>query len=124
MAEDNVKILYLDDTCKVTDVCILIRKYYFPLATSRSITFDEIEKISLENGMHEIHRWGPSIHNINNWFPLDGDRKNKSRFLAIHLKGKKIVPSFSPLDATKLFSILKDHFESHGIYEIKFEDNL
>lgn len=74
--------------------------------------------------MNEIHRWGPSIHNINNWFPLDGGRKNKSRFLAIHLKGKKVVPSFTPLDATKLFSILKDYIEEHGNYEIKFEDNL
>ena len=73
--------------------------------------------------MNEIHKWNPSMHNVNNWFPLDGDRKNRGKFLSLHLKGKKTAPSFCPLDASKLFNILKKHFELHGNQGIKFVDN-
>lgn len=42
MANQGVKVLYIDDTCKITNVCIVLRKYYFPLPTSRSILFGDI----------------------------------------------------------------------------------
>lgn len=42
MTSQAGKVLYIDDTCKITDVCIVVKKYYFPLPTSRSILFSEV----------------------------------------------------------------------------------
>lgn len=38
--QSNIKILYIDETCKITDVCIQLKKYYFPLPTSNTILFE------------------------------------------------------------------------------------
>lgn len=37
-----MNVYYEDKYCKVTDVCIVINKYYFPLATSRAIVYSDI----------------------------------------------------------------------------------
>lgn len=42
-----MKTYYEDKYCKVTEVGIIIYKYYFPLATSRTILYADIEKITL-----------------------------------------------------------------------------
>lgn len=62
-----------------------------------------------------------SIHDMNNWFPHDFNRKYKMLFIAFHLKGKKIIPSFTPLDAAKVFNILRENAKKHG-FNIIFED--
>lgn len=102
-----LKILYMDDTCKIYDDCILLKKYYFPLPTSRSILYTEIEKISLGSSLHFNQKWGLSTHGMKNWFPLDSQRRNKSQYIAFHLKGKSTIPSFTPIDSSKVFTILQ-----------------
>ena len=37
-----MKILYEDKHCRITDLCIIVYRYYFPLATSKTIMYDEI----------------------------------------------------------------------------------
>lgn len=69
--------LYEDQYCKITDLCIVIYKYYFPLATSRTILFTDIQKITLEPCLNVRHKWGPSTHFMNNWFHYDAKRRNK-----------------------------------------------
>lgn len=94
----------------MTEVCIIIYKYYFPLATSRTIMFSEMEKITLESCLNVRHKWGLSTHFANNWFHYDGKRRGKEHFIAIHIKGKRIIPSLTPVDATKVFEILRKLF--------------
>ena len=69
--QDGIRILYEDESCQVTDLYIKIYKYFFPLATSRTIMFSDIDKISLENAEDVSTLWGLSSHHMNNWFPHD-----------------------------------------------------
>jgi len=41
------QLLYKDHTVFITDTYITIYNYYFPLATSKTIMFNEIEKVSI-----------------------------------------------------------------------------
>jgi hypothetical protein len=43
---------------------------------------------------------------MNNWFPFDTKRNDKAQFISIHVKGKKIRPSFTPDDAKKVFTLI------------------
>lgn len=105
-------------------MCILLKKYYFPLPTSRSILYEEIEKVTLGSSLHFNQKWGISVHDANNWFPYDSKRRNKSLYIGFHLKGKKIIPSFTPLDGAKVFTILKQVAASRGLSHIVFEDQV
>ncbi len=104
-------ILYEDNYCQVSNVCIVIKKYYFPLASSKTLMYSEIAKISLEDGLNVRHQWGPCTHFLNNWFHYDSNRANKEKFLSFKLKGQRIMPSLTPDDPVKLFNLLKSHFE-------------
>ena len=101
---------YEDKYCKITDFCIIINKYYFPLATSRTILFNDIDKITLESCLNVRHKWGIATHFLNNWFHYDGKRRGKEKFIAIHIKDRRIIPSLTPEDATKVFEILRNLF--------------
>ena len=45
----QLKVLYEDKFITINEVGIIIRKYYFPLATSKTILFSEMQAISIEN---------------------------------------------------------------------------
>ena len=106
-----MNILYEDEFCQVSDICILIKKYYFPLATSKTILYSEVSKISLEDGLNVRHKWGPSTHFLNCWFHYDAKRSVKEKFLCFKMKGQRIMPALTPEDPVKLFDILRKHFE-------------
>ena len=118
-----MKTLYEDKYCVITECYITIFKYYFPLASSKTIMFKEISKISLEDGINVNHLWGPSTNYLNNWFHYDPDRRSKDRFLSIKLKGQKILPSLTPVDVRKVFEILREHFAEIERKSVAFESN-
>ena len=60
------------------------------------------------------HRWGISTKYLNNWFALDGDRKNKTKFIEFKLKGKYTKPSITPDDPDKVFKIIWQHHTPEG----------
>jgi hypothetical protein len=104
------KILYEDKHCRVTELYITIYKYFFPLATSKTIMFEEIDKIQLVDGENVNHMWGPSTSFLNNWFHMDGERAKKDKFISIKLKCKRIRPSLTPSDPRHVFDILRAFF--------------
>jgi len=104
------EILYEDSQIAVYKELIFIKKYFFPLATSKTILFTEIERVTMNSSEGVTHRWGLSAKYLNNWFPLDNNRKNKTKFIEIILKGRKTRPSFTPDDPDKVFSII---WENH-----------
>lgn len=65
------EVLYFDKQVTVYKDLILINKYFFPLATSKTIMFSDIESIALHNSDGLDHRWGITTKYLNNWFPLD-----------------------------------------------------
>ena len=72
-----MKTLYEDNYCQVTDSYITIKKYYFPLPTSKTILYEDVSKISLEDALNVRHLWGPCTHNLNNWFHYDPERSKR-----------------------------------------------
>lgn len=99
-------ILYEDKQVTITSDYVQIRKYYFPLATSRTILYTEVDWIVMEDAQGVDQTWGVSRKWLNNWFPYDADRKNKTKFIAFSIRGKKMKPTITPDDPAKVFSIL------------------
>lgn len=67
--------------------------------------------------------WGPSTAYLNNWFHYDRDRSKKDRFIAIKMKGQKILPSLTPCDVRKVFDILRNHFAELDRKSVMFQSN-
>ena len=108
------EILYQDKQVTIYKELMVINRYYFPLATSKTIMFGDIETVGLIDSEGVNHRWGLSGKYLNNWFPLDSDRKNKTKFIEITLKGRKTKPSITPDDAAKVFQIIWENHTNEG----------
>jgi len=100
------EVLYFDKQVTVYRDLIVINKYFFPLATSKTIMFSDIETIAMQDAEGVDHRWGLSTKYLNNWFPLDNDRKKKTKFIEFKIKGKNTKPSITPDDPQKVFKII------------------
>jgi hypothetical protein len=100
-----MKPLYQDKQVTITQEYITIRKYYFPLATSKTILFSEMQKVCLLDGTVNTS-WGLCRQYMNNWFPYDPNRQIKNKFLEITIKGKKVKPSITPDDVDTAFRII------------------
>ena len=100
------ELLYEDKTVRVYRELMTINKYYFPLGSSKTVLWNQVEKLSLIPTDGVEHRWGVCGKYLNNWFPLDSDRKLKKHFIEVVLKGKKTRPSFTPEDPQKCFEVL------------------
>ena len=117
--------IYQDKQIKVYREAIVISKYYFPLATSKTILFEEISTVALVNSDGVTHRWGICGKYLNNWFPLDNERKNKKRFIEITLKGKKIKPSITPDDPEKVFQLIWENHTAEGLeYKARMSESV
>ena len=75
------EILYQDRQVIIYKELIVINRYYFPLATSKTILFADMETAALIDTAGVTHRWGICGKYLNNWFPLDSERKNKQKFI-------------------------------------------
>ena len=68
------EVLYFDNQVTLYRDLIVINKYYFPLATSKTIMFSDIETVGLFDSKGVSHLWGVTGKYLNNWFPLDKSR--------------------------------------------------
>ena len=93
---------------------MVINKYYFPLATSKTIMFEDIQRVTLYNSDGVAHKWGLTAKFLNNWFPWDINRKKKTKFIEIIVKGKTTRPSITPDDPDKVFEIIWENFTPEG----------
>jgi hypothetical protein len=100
------QILYEDRHVKITNTYIQIRRYYFPLATSKTIMRREIKNIWVEDGTGINHKWGICRKYTNYWFHLDVDRKQKPMFMCIQLKNSSPICAITPNDLYKAFNAL------------------
>ena len=74
-------ILYYDEQVTVYQDLMVIKKYYFPLATSRTIMFSDVDHCTLLDTDGVDHKWGLCGKHLNNWFPYDGNRDCKKKFI-------------------------------------------
>jgi hypothetical protein len=78
---DMADILYKDKQVTVCKDLLIINKYYFPLATSRTILFSEIDQVILRDFKEHGPQWGACPKHLNNWFPYDAERPDKKKFI-------------------------------------------
>ena len=119
-----MKILYEDHHCRVTDICIIIYRYYFPLTTSKTILYQEVEKIDLVDATEVNHLWGVTTAFMNGWFHLDGERKSKAKYICVKMKNKNIRPCLTPTDPIGVFNILRNHFMEMERKSVAFRSNV
>ena len=108
------EVLYFDKQVTVYKDLIVINRYFFPLATSKTIMISDIEMVSLIDAEGVNHRWGTCQKYLNNWFPLDGNRQEKKKFIEIRIKGKRMRPSITPDNPDAVFQILWANFTKEG----------
>jgi hypothetical protein len=58
--------------------------------------------------------WGLSRKYLNNWFPLDNNRKQKTKFIEIVIRGKKTRPSITPDDPDRVFRLIWENYTPEG----------
>lgn len=120
---ENLKILYEDKYVTITECYILINKYYIPLMTSKTILFNEIKTIGIEDASKVNNSWGIDTHHLNNWFQYDPDRKKKHKFISIEIKNSRIRPAITPEDVDKAFNALREHFAAIDRKSVMFQSN-
>lgn len=121
--KDNIPILYEDKNITITKCYILIKKYYQPLMTSKTIMFEDVKTISIEDARNVNNSWGINTHYLNNWFSYDANRKNKPRFISIELKNSRIRPAITPDDVDQAFNTLREHFAAIDRKSVEFQSN-
>jgi hypothetical protein len=108
------EIIYQDKQVDVYPECIVIHKYFFPLATSKTIMFSEMDKVALIDSDGTDHTWGICGKHLNNWFPYDSDRKSKKHFIEITVKGEDIRPSITPENTDVVFQTIWENHTKEG----------
>jgi hypothetical protein len=114
--EEN--ILYSDKLIEIRDNTILFRNYYFPTFSTKTVKFQEIEKIVLEKPTFKKGKyrfWGTG--DFTHWFPLDDQRSKRDVIFILFQKNKKIKIGFTVEDSKKVRELLKGkvtlYFENH-----------
>jgi hypothetical protein len=107
MRESRPDVLYEDDRITCTRSALIIRGYYFPLATAKTVPYRDIrsvERIELGSGRWRI--WGGTDPRY--WFHLDTKRPHKRWALVLEL-GKAIRPVITPDDPSRVKDIIEQH---------------
>lgn len=100
-------MLYEDTQIIINNNNIEIKRYYFPIGTSKLIKFSEIKNIeeidlNLLNGTGRL--WGMSFAPY--WYNWDNNRFWRKKAIVINL-GKNINPAITPDNHNEVLKILK-----------------
>lgn len=102
-----MSLLYEDTQIIIYDNKLEIKRYYFPIGTSKVINFSEIKKIGemdlhIGNGKGRI--WGMSLAPY--WYNWDNNRFWRKKAIVIDL-GKNVNPAITPDNNDEVMRILK-----------------
>ncbi|MEZ5333858.1 MAG: hypothetical protein R2741_00730 [Methanolobus sp.] len=105
-------LIYSDKLVEVEENGIFLKKYYFPLGTSKFVKFPDILKMekrpaTFSNGQWRI--WGTG--DFMTWFPLDWHRPDRELIFLIQLSTQKTRIGFT-VEESKAFI---EAVESKGI---------
>ena len=101
-------ILYSDKMIEIREDEILLRNYYFPTFSCKTVKFSDIEKIvivkpSLVNGKFRYWGTGDFVH----WFSMDFQRSKRDVIYILYKKNKIIKIGFTVEDSEKVTDLLK-----------------
>jgi hypothetical protein len=103
------EVLYEDDLIELDHEGITLRRYYFPLAMSKRISYTDILDVQ-QRAMGALtgkgRLWGSG--DLRHWAPLDLHRPKKNTAIILDL-GKFVRPVFSPNDPERVMPLLHEH---------------
>lgn len=105
-------VLYDDGRLLLDEEGVTLRRYYFPLGTSKRIRYDQIQRVRAQSMGWLTGRgrgWGSAHPGY--WLPLDLDRPRKSTLIVLELGGH-VKPSFSPDDPERVLQLLRQRIRS------------
>jgi hypothetical protein len=108
---NEMSIIYEDTQIIISEDKLEIKRYYFPVGTSKTIKFSEIKNIeeidlTLFNGKGRL--WGMSLAQY--WYNWDNNRFWRKKAIVIHL-GKTINPAITPDNYNEVIKILKNNLK-------------
>jgi hypothetical protein len=105
--------LYDDGLVALDADGLTIRRYYFPIGTSKRIPYTRLKSVQ-ERHMELLtgkgRLWGSG--DFRHWLPLDLRRPQKEKALVLDL-GKWVRPVITPDDPDRVLTLLQEHL-SHA----------
>ena len=106
------QLLYDDGLVQLAADGLTLRRYYFPLGTSKHIPYARIRgvqarRMGLWSGKGRL--WGSG--DLRHWFPLDLRRPRKETLLILDL-GAWVRPVITPADPDRLLALLREQVGS------------
>ncbi|MBV9846954.1 MAG: hypothetical protein JOZ47_18095 [Kutzneria sp.] len=106
------EVLYDDGLVTLDHEGITLRRYYFPLAISKRISYAAIMEVRQQpmgtwSGKGRL--WGSG--DLRHWAPLDLSRPSKDTAIILNL-GKFVRPVFSPNDPERVMAILQEQVKT------------
>jgi hypothetical protein len=101
-------VLYDDGRCVLDEEGLTLRRYYFPFATSKRISYRQIREFSARPMTWLTGKgrgWGTS--NPGYWLPLDMTRRRKNTLIVLDV-GAHVKPAFSPDEPVEVLRILHE----------------
>jgi hypothetical protein len=99
------QVLYDDGLVKLDTDGLTIRRYYFPFATSKRISYARIKSVQEWRMRSKDRLWGSS--DWNHWWPLDRHRSRKEKALFLDL-GTRVTPVITPDDPNRVLALLQE----------------
>ena len=103
------EVLYDDGLVELDQEGITLRRYYFPLAVSKRISYTDIleyKQRAMGAWTGKGRLWGSG--DLRHWAPLDLRRPGKDTAIILDL-GKFVRPVFSPSDPERVIALLREH---------------
>ncbi|TDV43573.1 hypothetical protein [Actinophytocola oryzae] len=102
-------VLYDDGRVALDSRGVTLRRYYFPIGTSKHIPYRRIRRVwtremSWWSGKGRL--WGTAHPGY--WLPLDGSRPQKDTLVVLDT-GSPVRPAFTPDDPDRFVEIVSAH---------------
>jgi len=107
-------VLYDDGKIVLDHEGVTLRRYYFPLGTSKRIWYGQIQQVRTQPMgwlTGKGRGWGSAHPGY--WLPLDVSRPRKSTLIVLEVGGH-VKPSFSPDDPEEVLQILRQRTDGAG----------
>jgi len=103
------EVLYDDKDVTIREDCVIIKCYFFPIGTSKKITYDKVQRVEMRNFAWKGKMWGMSATEWGYWMPGDMNRWDYDKFIAVYTDSS-ITPSFTCKDMDNAYQILTRQF--------------
>jgi hypothetical protein len=106
------KFAYDDGRCVLDEDGLTLRRYYFPVVTSKRIPYSKIQKFDARPmGCFSGKGRGWGTSNPRYWLPLDMTRPRKNTLIVLDL-GRRVKPVLRPDQPERVLQLLQERVPS------------